>query len=77
MTISDLVEKCSSMSDYIWIGADPWEDQHPLYEYNGMEWDKIPDSLMHLQVEFWGMYTRVRQVAQCEVVIDYYLYIQL
>ena len=77
MTIRDLIEKCSCLSDYIWIGDDPWEDQHPLYEYDGMEWDEIPEELMHLQVESWGMYTRVRQVAQCEVVIDYYLYIQI
>lgn len=77
MTIRDLIEKCSSLSDYIWIGAYPWEEQHPLYEFNGLESCVIPEELMHLQVESWGMYTRVRQIAQCELVIDYYLYIQL
>ena len=77
MTIRELIEKCSSLSDYIWIGANPWEDQNPLYVYDGLVWEEIPDELMQLQVESWGMYTRVNQIAQCEVMIEYYLYIQL
>lgn len=77
MTIRELIEKCSILSDYLWIGADPWEDQCPLYEFNGMEWFAIPEELMRLSVESWGIYTRVRQISQCELVIDYYLYIQL
>lgn len=77
MTIRDLIEKCSSLSDYIWIGADSWEDQHPLYEFDGLSWEEIPEELMHLQVESWGMYTRVKQIAQCDLEINYYLYIQL